>query len=575
MGTQKDYKSILAASTKSAEYEFLEEPTKGIVPVLCKHLTCGHIWKVAPYELLVRGSGCPICVKKTRREKIVKNTEWYQEELRAYDKNYEVLGTYQDISTNLEHKCLVCDSTFSARPGNVLYSVRNKKKHYCPTCMKRNLSKEKSLGVGNFIHKLNKLFKNEIPYTFDAEEFTTLDTKMHFTCNKCGYTFSMSPTNILRPKAGHLCARCNNMERDHREYKVRCLESSGGKIEPLGTYVNRETPVLHKCLVCNHTWESKPAARLAGQGCPKCAKKITRSTQELELTSYIQSLYSGEVILNSRKLLGTGQELDIYLPDLKVAIEMHGLYFHNAEKKGAKYHQEKFLAAKENGIRLIQIFQDEWLYKQELVSKKLKYILGLSTDLPKIYARQCTVKLISVSEKNNFLNTFHLQGADRSCLNLGLYTKSEELIAVFTLARPRLALGRTSASENEFEISRYCADTAYLVLGGFGKMLGYLLKNYEISSLYTYADLRWSVGSLYLQNGFSCEGYTHPSYSYFHNTKDNCKRYHRFQFRKSKLAELLPNFYDPSLTEIEIMTAAGYKRIFDAGCLKFTLDNKH
>ena len=40
---------------------------------------------------------------------------------------------------------------------------------------------------------------------------------------------------------------------------------------------------------------------------------------------------------------------------------------------------------KDNGYRLIHIFEDEWTYKKDIVKSRLKNILGMQTDA--IYAR--------------------------------------------------------------------------------------------------------------------------------------------------------------------------------------------
>lgn len=571
MNPPKDYKKILNDSEKSKEYEFIEQPGKGITPVLCRHKACGHEWKVAPYELLVRGRGCPVCALQQRSINSRNDTEWYIEEVRKYDVDYMVLGEYTGTHDNILHKCRICSGEFLAQPTNLLYSIKKKKKHYCPNCNNIRLRKEKSLGVENFITQLKVLFDGKIPYEFDKDEFTILDNKMTFTCKKCQHTFMTTPNNILHPKGNFVCPKCNKMVRDLRDYKTRCLEASNQKILPLTEYINRETPILHRCLVCEKEWLSKPANRLSGQGCPYCANKVTRSRQELELEEYIRSIYGGELVLNSRKLLGNRQEIDVYIPEFKIGFEIHGLYFHNAAKKGRKYHQDKMLAAEAVGIRLIQIFQDEWSEKQELVKNKIAHLLGLHTDLPKLFARKCTIAEISSKDKNSFLDTYHLQGADKSCLNLGLFY-NDTLVAVMTFTVPRICMGQKHPKPDVYELSRYCTDNSVLVVGGFGKLLKHFMNEYIVNSIYTYADLRWSVGKLYLDSGFTLVGRTAPNYFYFHNTKDNFKRLHRYQFRKSNLQKLFPKIYKDTLSESEIMTLAGYKRVYDAGHLKFELN---
>ena len=67
----------------------------------------------------------------------------------------------------------------------------------------------------------------------------------------------------------------------------------------------------------------------------------TYSKGEKELCQYIKSLYSGEILENTRKFIG-GKELDIYLPELKLAFEYNGEYWHKIhEEKEPGYHENK------------------------------------------------------------------------------------------------------------------------------------------------------------------------------------------------------------------------------------------
>ena len=64
------------------------------------------------------------------------------------------------------------------------------------------------------------------------------------------------------------------------------------------------------------------------------------------------------------------------MPKLHIAIEYNGLRWHSEEfNKDKNYHLNKLIKCNEKGIRLIQIFEDEWIEKQEIVLKKIKHIL--------------------------------------------------------------------------------------------------------------------------------------------------------------------------------------------------------
>ena len=113
-----------------------------------------------------------------------------------------------------------------------------------------------------------------------------------------------------------------------------------------------------------------------------------------------------------------------------------------------------------------------------------------------------------------------------------------------------------------------------LLSDGFSKFIKYIFKNYnEISTLYTFADLRWSdkTNNVYTKAGFSLKYCTAPDYFYIKEKN----RFHRSTFMKFKLKKKFPEFYSDNLTEKEIMKKAGYKIIYDCGNALFILNRKN
>lgn len=95
------------------------------------------------------------------------------------------------------------------------------------------------------------------------------------------------------------------------------------------------------------------------------------SEYEIDLIKEISSIYDGKIIKRSRKIIQP-QELDIYLPELKLAIEFNGTYWH--QNIDIKYHLNKSIKCRELGIRLIHIYQFEDFDVQKQLLKDL--ILG-------------------------------------------------------------------------------------------------------------------------------------------------------------------------------------------------------
>ena len=49
----------------------------------------------------------------------------------------------------------------------------------------------------------------------------------------------------------------------------------------------------------------------------------------------------------------------------------------------------------------------------------------LKVEQEHIYARKCIIKEISIIDKNEFLNKYHIQGEDKSKVKLGLFYANE------------------------------------------------------------------------------------------------------------------------------------------------------
>lgn len=208
------------------------------------------------------------------------------------------------------------------------------------------------------------------------------------------------------------------------------------------------------------------------------------------------------------------------------------------------------------GYQLIHIFEHEWDFNQELIKEKIKAILGVNQE--KVYARKCTVKKISVKEKNEFLNKYHIQGEDKSKIKLGLFY-NDELIAVMTFGKPRFN------QQYNWELIRYA--TSKHVIGGAGKLLSFFRKQFT-GSIITYADRRFSQGNMYEKLGFKLERISEPNYWWVKNNEILS----RYQTQKHNLKDILKDKFDPTKSEDENMINNGYYQIFDCGNLVYALD---
>jgi len=328
-------------------------------------------------------------------------------------------------------------------------------------------------------------------------------------------------------------------------------------------YTGVTTMLSWRCDKCNTVFNDNLDYGSAPR-CPVCYPILSNTSSiEKEVRDYLSSLNIIH-ITNDRNLIHP-KELDIFVPQYRIAIEIDGLYWHSDQFKPKNYHLQKTQLCEAKGIQLIHIFEDEWIYKQSIVKSRLKYLFGLCDQT--IGARLTNIQSIETATKNIFLDTYHMQGADRSSIKIGAFYK-DRLMGIMTFVKPRLSLGQKKSFANRYELSRYASIANISLPGLASKMLKYFIVNYKPLEIYTYADRRWSQGKIYKQLGFQFVGFTQPNYWYSLGQE----RKHRFKYRKSALK----NFknYHPSKTEFQIMDEAGYYRIYDCGNSKFDMQLK-
>ena len=236
------------------------------------------------------------------------------------------------------------------------------------------------------------------------------------------------------------------------------------------------------------------------------------------------------------------------------------MYWHSEEYLNNNYHLNKTQECEKQSIKLIHIFEDEWLYKQEIVKSRLQNILGLTPN--KIYGRKTEIREVSSKITKEFLIDNHIQGNVNSKINLGLYY-NDELVSLMTFGNLRKSMGSTQ-KDDSYELLRFCNKLNTTVIGGADKLLKNFIRLYTPKEIISYADRRWSQGNLYEKLNFTHIHDSKPNYWYILGTN----REYRFKYRKDVLVK---EGYDPSKTEHQIMINRGIYRIYDCGNKKFTL----
>jgi very-short-patch-repair endonuclease len=311
----------------------------------------------------------------------------------------------------------------------------------------------------------------------------------------------------------------------------------------------------------NHTFKIsfelyKSRKQFANYKCTECFPEHFNQTSmsEFELLNFIQKHYKDEIVVNSKKIIYPF-ELDIYLPEINIAFEFNGIYWHDEQHKSSDYHLKKTELCDENGIKLIHIWEDDWMYKNDIVKSNILNILSIKTNI--IDVNDCDIKEITNSEViKDFLEKNHIQGFIDSQIKIGLY-HNNELISLMNFEN----------NIESYELLRFCNKLNTNIIGGYDKLFKYFVINYEPTEIIAYFDRSWSYDKIYENLGFELVHKSQSNYSY---VIDGIRK-NRFNFGKSIL---IKEGYSSEKTESEIMLERKIYRIYDSGQLKFIWKDK-
>lgn len=267
-------------------------------------------------------------------------------------------------------------------------------------------------------------------------------------------------------------------------------------------------------------------------------------------------------ISNSRNLISP-KEVDIYIPEKKIAIEVNGLFWHSIKED--TYHIEKYKLCRDKGVQLLNIWQD-WIYlKPEIVESIILSKLGCIDN--KLYARKCRIDYVDSKTASDFLERNHIQGRCRNKVNIGLFY-SNELVSIMCFSRRSRFSGSRRVDGEEWVLNRFCNKIFMSIPGAASRLLSFFIKEFSPKRIISFSCNDISDGNLYNILKFKTDDKINNSYWYVDN--NTFKRYHRSLFSKTMLKK--KNMYVEGLTEREIMRRYPYYRICDSGTIKWTLE---
>lgn len=394
--------------------------------------------------------------------------------------------------------------------------------------------------------------------------------------NNPEHTWKAKPNNRSSSNSG--CPACKGLKADSENNLLVAFPKIATQLadpQPDGTsaadFARTHRPHSNdKALwVCNehtppHTWTAQINSRTHKTnptGCPMCARKINTLPQApLEAMDLnIHDLFGPDIPNN----------IEVRLVELTPNVDPQQL-------------RKETMKASKNGIQLIHIWSDDWMYRRDVVLATLAHKLKAYDKLPELlnhpehytttrrHARALEPKRTTSAQARVFAERYHLQGFASGTYHLGLFD-GDDLAALMTLRSPRNN-ARMKRKPGQWEIQRFCVDGP--IPGAFSKLLSFAEKTiisdgHELNSWISISSADISDGGLYARNGFEKIREIQPNYWYVGGPTGN-RRAPKESFQKRHFCDNPRLLWKEGWTEKQAALANGMYRVYDAGKIIWT-----
>ena len=289
---------------------------------------------------------------------------------------------------------------------------------------------------------------------------------------------------------------------------------------------------------------------------------MTRTSKvELQVKEFVRNLLDDDTIDKSRQILlpEMNGEVDIWIPQCNLALEVNGVYWHSQKHSNDKNrHFDKFNILRQKGIQLLQFWDTEIKQKEAIVYSLIGVKCRAANKI--IPGRKTRLVELPFAVANTFHSDHHLQGSitrTQGIYNLGL-AYQDELIAV-------ISIGRHHRQVQQTVLSRLTFKQNYIIIGGSEKLFCQVLKDVSSRPIITFSDNRISLGTVYQKLGFTSDKIIAPDYFWTGNDEIIKK-----QTGKKSYFSARGGVGD---TEVELANSLGFHQVFDAGKVRWKFDN--
>lgn len=318
-------------------------------------------------------------------------------------------------------------------------------------------------------------------------------------CEKQGADFAPSLFDMVLPVSRRDFV-ISELSNTHVEDLLRLwMEQTGERM------IFPENALFHLPFAFSKTWLSY-YDKLGLLSVPELYYQNGSSIYEKRIADLLDQ--AGIPYLRNHKKALQGMEMDFYISEKQIGIEVNPNVSHNSNRyateptrsmfdshKEPSYHYEKYRTAKEAGITLIQLFSNDLadpVFEQVTAPRLLSLLKGYEQ---RVSARKVTVRKTASErerkEVRQFLEQYHSQGCSRA----------QEY---WILEQDRQILGAASfvPRKQDMELKRLCFKPGIQIIGGLSKLISHYFREHpECRKIYSYSDNSLGNGLAYGKAG--------------------------------------------------------------------------
>ena len=480
------------------------------------------------------GRGCPECGKNKLKGSRLKLADFISRASSTHNNKYDYSNV--QYSTLNDKISIICPEHGEFK--------QTAKLHLSGSGCKNCVFDDSRSKLADFISRASSIHQNK--YDYSLVNYSNLNDRISIICPKHGVFDQLARSHL----DGHGCKRCVDLSLPIDDFVHRASSLNNKKYDY--SDVKYDSIMQNVDIICPKHGEFRQIAHnhLNGSVCPECQKTINQDHARIH--GLLSSLTNHEIIDNYR---GFGLEVDLWVPELRIGFEYHGEYWHSShniqtDRRLKKLHARKADLSVQNGFRMYQIFSGDDKPIWESI------IRNIFRKNDKVFARKCCISFLDSSQEKIFFTKNHLQGYVGSSVCYGLVL-DDQIVCAMSLIK----------KNGYWEIQRLASLLNTTVVGGASRLFSRFIKDQTPNRIVTFADRRYSIGDIYRKLGFEFLYHTSPNYCYIRNKL----KFSRQKCQKKKLEKLLGDSFDSCLTEHENMFKYGFRRLWDAGNLKFEM----